>query len=203
MRCSKCGTEGIPGKKFCAECGSPLSNRCSNCNSDNAPGAKFCADCGNALSIGIGSVDANARSSAPEAPSTFRIALEQSGASPPAGERKTVTALFADIKGSTELMADLDPEEARAIVDPASTHVLSPRAVRASIRVCRYMLTLRASAGPRSRCMLRMPASGAPKKSKPESGVRTMAIGAPERCGTGELVVFVLASNPTFYLKRE
>src|SRR5205085_948268 len=35
------------------------------------------------------------------------------------GERKTVTALFADIKGSTELMQDLDPEEARAIVDPA------------------------------------------------------------------------------------
>ena len=33
-------------------------------------------------------------------------------------ERKTVTALFADIKGSTELMRDLDPEEARAIVDP-------------------------------------------------------------------------------------
>ena len=37
----------------------------------------------------------------------------------PEGERKTVTALFADIKGSTELMEDLDPEEARAIVDPA------------------------------------------------------------------------------------
>jgi class 3 adenylate cyclase/predicted ATPase len=35
------------------------------------------------------------------------------------GERKTVTALFADIKGSTELMRDLDPEEARAIIDPA------------------------------------------------------------------------------------
>jgi hypothetical protein len=37
----------------------------------------------------------------------------------PEGERKTVTALFADIKGSTQLMEDLDPEEARAIVDPA------------------------------------------------------------------------------------
>ena len=37
---------------------------------------------------------------------------------PADGERKTVTALFADIKGSTELMRDLDPEEARAIVDP-------------------------------------------------------------------------------------
>jgi class 3 adenylate cyclase len=35
------------------------------------------------------------------------------------GERKTVTALFADIKGSTELMEGLDPEEARTIVDPA------------------------------------------------------------------------------------
>jgi class 3 adenylate cyclase len=34
------------------------------------------------------------------------------------GERKTVTALFADIKGSMELMEDLDPEDARAIVDP-------------------------------------------------------------------------------------
>ncbi len=30
-----------------------------------------------------------------------------------------MTALFADIKGSTELMEDLDPEDARAIIDPA------------------------------------------------------------------------------------
>jgi class 3 adenylate cyclase/predicted ATPase len=37
----------------------------------------------------------------------------------PEGERKTVTALFADLKGSTEMMEDLDPEEARAIIDPA------------------------------------------------------------------------------------
>jgi class 3 adenylate cyclase len=34
------------------------------------------------------------------------------------GERKTVTALFADIKGSTELIRELDPEEARAAIDP-------------------------------------------------------------------------------------
>jgi len=37
------------------------------------------------------------------------------------GERKPVTALFADIKGSMDLMEDLDPEEVRAIVDPART----------------------------------------------------------------------------------
>jgi class 3 adenylate cyclase len=32
----------------------------------------------------------------------------------PESERKTITALFADIEKSTELMADLDPEEARS-----------------------------------------------------------------------------------------
>jgi class 3 adenylate cyclase len=51
--------------------------------------------------------------------STVRITPEQPDGSLPEGERKTVTALFADIKGSMELMEDLDPEEARAIVDPA------------------------------------------------------------------------------------
>jgi class 3 adenylate cyclase len=35
------------------------------------------------------------------------------------GEREMVAAPFADIKGSTELMEDLDPVEARAIIDPA------------------------------------------------------------------------------------
>jgi class 3 adenylate cyclase len=44
-------------------------------------------------------------------------ATDQSVASEvPEGERKTVTALFADIKGSMQLMEDLDPEEARAII---------------------------------------------------------------------------------------
>ena len=49
----------------------------------------------------------------------IRVAAERAEASSIEGERKTVTALFADIKGSTELIRDLDPEEARAIVDPA------------------------------------------------------------------------------------
>src|SRR6266496_2091661 len=50
---------------------------------------------------------------------TFELNLQGVGPELPEGERKTVTALFADIKGSMELMEDLDPEEARAIVDPA------------------------------------------------------------------------------------
>src|SRR2546427_10117627 len=118
MRCSKCGTEGIPGKKFCAECGSPLSNRCSNCNSDNAPGAKFCADCGSALNGNVAAQGGGKRSAA-EAVGGVRVAPERPAGAPLDGERKTVTALVADIKGSMELLEDLDPEEARAIVDPA------------------------------------------------------------------------------------
>ena len=38
------------------------------------------------------------------------------------GERKQVTVLFADLKGSTELIADLDPEAARQLLDPAAPH---------------------------------------------------------------------------------
>ncbi|MGC1191777.1 MAG: adenylate/guanylate cyclase domain-containing protein [Candidatus Binatus sp.] len=50
---------------------------------------------------------------------SVRVRLEQDAADASGGERKTVTALFADIKGSMDLMEGLDPEEARAIVDPA------------------------------------------------------------------------------------
>jgi class 3 adenylate cyclase len=61
-----------------------------------------------------------APSSPPRSAPNIRVTLEQPDTSTVIdGERKTVTALFADIKGSTELMRDLDPEDARAIVDPA------------------------------------------------------------------------------------
>src|SRR6476619_3899881 len=46
-----------------------------------------------------------------------QAALEARGSTD--GERKTITALFADLKGSTALIEGLDPEEARAILDPA------------------------------------------------------------------------------------
>ncbi len=58
---------------------------------------------------------------APPTPGEIHIAagVNDSASAALDGERKTVTALFADIKGSMELLEDLDPEEARAIVDPA------------------------------------------------------------------------------------
>src|ERR1700733_6072526 len=112
MRCSKCGPESPSGRKFCAECGPPFANRCAKCGAESSATAKFCEDCGAPLGAPASA------SSKKSNDSSIRVA-DSSASENLEGERKTVTALFADIKGSTELEQDLDPEEARAIVDPA------------------------------------------------------------------------------------
>jgi class 3 adenylate cyclase len=113
MRCSNCKTENPAGKKFCGDCGAALANLCPKCGADNPADKCFCGECGTALAAHTAA--ASARQSNP---SPIRVA-ETPAPENLEGERKTVTALFADIKGSTELEQDLDPEEARAIVDPA------------------------------------------------------------------------------------
>src|SRR5579872_1882402 len=109
MRCAKCGTENPAGKKFCGECGNAFTMRCPKCGVENPPPFKFCGECGTALAA-VATVSSE---------NAIRVASESQDPTALEGERKTVTALFADIKGSTELMEDLDPEEARAIIDPA------------------------------------------------------------------------------------
>src|SRR5262249_32531477 len=104
--------ESTSGRKFCPECGSPLSNRCTKCGADNPTTAKFCEDCGASLG------EASAASAKKLSDSPIRV-IETLANENIAGERKTLTMLFADIKGSMDLIEDLDPEEARAIVDPA------------------------------------------------------------------------------------
>src|SRR5215469_4848550 len=106
MRCGKCGSDNPSGKKFCGKCGA-----------ENAQGKKFCGDCGTSLSLDGSASPTQKRMTGADAP-RLTVTAEEEAQETPEGERKTVTALFADIKGSTELMADLDPEEARAIVDP-------------------------------------------------------------------------------------
>ncbi len=110
MRCSHCKAENPAGKKFCGDCGAALANLCPKCGADNPAGKRFCGECGTALGALATAASAN--------DSAIRVA-ETSAPENLDGERKTVTALFADIKGSTELEQDLDPEEARAIIDPA------------------------------------------------------------------------------------
>ena len=108
MRCGKCGTENPGGMKFCGNCAAPLRNLCAKCGFENPDSFKFCGQCGNTLAV----------PAAPVRPET-RPAAREVGTGHLEGERKVVTALFADMKGSMELIEDLDPEEARAIVDPA------------------------------------------------------------------------------------
>ena len=111
MNCAKCGADNREGRKFCAKCAAPLARVCPQCGASNEPGENFCGECAAAL----GQTPTASKKS-----NDLPIRVAESAASENLeGERKTVTALFADIKGSTELEQDLDPEEARAIVDPA------------------------------------------------------------------------------------
>ena len=108
MCCLKCGADNREGRKFCAKCAAPLARLCPQCGASNEPGEDFCGECATPLG----------KSSAPPAvkPSNGPILAETSPSENLDGERKTVTMLFADIKGSTELQQDLDPEQARAII---------------------------------------------------------------------------------------
>src|SRR6202521_3867037 len=109
-RCTKCGADNREGAKFCSACATPFAVKCPRCGAANKPAAKFCDECAASLAPA---------STIPETVQPVRVVAEQAEASALDGERKMVTALFADIKGSTEWMEDLDPEEARAIIDPA------------------------------------------------------------------------------------
>src|SRR5579863_4316178 len=112
ITCTKCGAENRAGRKFCAKCAAPLARACPKCGVANQPDENFCGDCGAALA-------ANAATSKKKSDDAQIRVVDAPASENLAGERKTVTALFADIKGSTELEQDLDPEEARAIIDPA------------------------------------------------------------------------------------
>jgi len=93
VRCLLCDNENPPDARFCDGCGASLSRACPTCHAVARANARFCSQCGTALD-----------GAAPQAPA------------PPAaplivGQRKHVTILFADVRGSTELVRALDPED--------------------------------------------------------------------------------------------
>jgi len=114
MRCPRCDAENPAGMKFCGQCGAPLASLCPSCGTANPPDNKFCGQCAAPLSQAAGPRFGSPESYTPkhlaEKILLSRIGLE--------GERKQVTVLFADLKGSMELLADRDPEEARSLLDP-------------------------------------------------------------------------------------
>ncbi|MBI4589814.1 MAG: tetratricopeptide repeat protein [Candidatus Rokubacteria bacterium] len=115
MRCPRCEHDNPAGVKFCGECGARLEFLCPACRASNPPTNKFCHGCGAPLHAAApGAKFAEPHRYTPrhlaEKILTSRSAVE--------GERKQVTVLFADLKGSMELLADRDPEEARKLLDP-------------------------------------------------------------------------------------
>jgi len=115
MQCPRCQQENPPQAKFCLECAAPLALRCANCDTQLPAGAKFCFEC----ATPVGAPNSPPRFVSPEAYTPKHLAerIINSKAALE-GERKQVTVLFADLKGSMELLADRDPEEARQILDP-------------------------------------------------------------------------------------
>jgi hypothetical protein len=117
MKCPRCERENRDGRRFCAECGASLAFACPSCGFSNEPGEHFCGGCG--ARLGAPATPAAPRFSSPEAYTPKHLAekilISKSALE---GERKQVTVLFADLKGSMELLADRDPEEARKLLDP-------------------------------------------------------------------------------------
>src|SRR5262245_54081695 len=112
MQCPGCDFQNPDGMRFCGKCGASIGVTCERCRFANPAGFGFCGNCGAPL----GEQAAAARAPAAYTPKhlaekilTSRSALE--------GERKQVTVLFADVKGSVELSAQLGPEQWHGIMD--------------------------------------------------------------------------------------
>ncbi|MBI3326420.1 MAG: AAA family ATPase, partial [Nitrospinae bacterium] len=123
MRCPSCGFDNPEGMKFCIECGAPLRSRCPRCEFENPPRAKFCGECG-ALLTGQSPAPGLQPHPIHYAPQHLAEKILQSKAALE-GERKQVTVLFADLRGSLELIADRDPEDARTLLDPVLERLMA------------------------------------------------------------------------------
>jgi class 3 adenylate cyclase len=129
MRCPRCESENPEGMKFCIECAAPLTRRCPHCGFANPPQAKFCGQCATSLSGSPPAAGSSPQAEDSQTPLSYtpaylaekilhsKTALE--------GERKQVTVLFADLKGSMELLADRDPEAARKLLDPVLERMMA------------------------------------------------------------------------------
>jgi hypothetical protein len=103
VTCPQCRHDNPRDAKFCSGCGGRLEAVCPECGYSNLPGGRFCNECGKpvaARAVAAATI-VSPQSYTPrylaEKILTSRHALE--------GERKQVTVLFADIKGSLELLA--------------------------------------------------------------------------------------------------
>src|SRR5262245_9761284 len=121
MHCATCGASNPREGRYCRNCGAPLFQSCGNCGSPVQFSNRFCGNSG-AHSERSRSSKLFDDGDSIAAPIHLRQRLMPRILDSRAlleGERKQVTVLFADIKGSTTLIEDLDPEEAELRLRPA------------------------------------------------------------------------------------
>jgi class 3 adenylate cyclase/tetratricopeptide (TPR) repeat protein len=103
---------------------------CPNCNSPTPPNAKFCPNCGQPLAAEALPVVQTTGVFDPDRylPPELASKLEASRAkdSSMQGERRIITMLFCDVKGSTAAAEQLDPEEWTEIINGAFEHMIRP-----------------------------------------------------------------------------
>lgn len=130
MRCLHCSFQNPDDARFCQNCGQPLSRACPNCETPNAAAARFCKHCGFKFEASATRAAESAELSptpAAQDPRHARLAAatpaglakKMRAAAHQAGERRLVTALFADVVGSTALAEQMDPEDWTAIMNRA------------------------------------------------------------------------------------
>ncbi len=137
MNCPACRQDNPTDSVFCESCGATLEASCPSCGASASPSANFCRKCGHALTgegeapaeprgrAGFGSAGASPSQSSP--PSQDRLPRDYTpkhlaekiltSKSALEGERKQVTVLFADVKGSMDLAEQVDPEEWHRILN--------------------------------------------------------------------------------------
>ena len=124
MKCPRCSHDNPEGSRFCAQCGNQLEMACPVCSHAVLPDDRFCSNCGNPLTGEDRSAGLDHTRYAPE--ETLHKITEARSGHAMRGERRTVTMLFADIKGSTAMAESLDPEDWADIVNGAFEHLIAP-----------------------------------------------------------------------------
>lgn len=116
MICPDCRIEIPEGSKFCKECGKKLDPVCIHCGIRIPAESKFCFDCGyyQRQSADHSKIDYQQPRSYTPKHLIDKILTSRSAI---AGERKTVTILFADVVGSTAIFEKLDPEVVHEVMD--------------------------------------------------------------------------------------
>ena len=140
MQCPQCLFENPDQAKFCLECGAKLQAVCAQCGAALPPQAKFCFECGAKVGAPAAPTPAAPPPPPPPPPATDALLAEALKRLVPnefaerllatrgkmGGERRMVTMLFSDVKGSTAMGEQLDPEDVMDIMNGAFEVLIPP-----------------------------------------------------------------------------